>query len=132
MAIGIHGGGRGALLCRLTVCGCNGVRVPQGLSDKKGVAMDRPSAPPPECQLKTFAAAALLSCVAVTPVFAQATIQEPGYFAQFYPNLDVLNGGAPTPAATLSPAAMQAYAERESGVGPAHFRATPPVRRSRR
>jgi hypothetical protein len=59
---------------------------------------------------------------------------EPGYFAQFYPNLDVLNGGAPTPAARLGldPAAMQAYAERESGVGPAHFRAIPVGRRSRR
>jgi hypothetical protein len=96
--------------------------------------MYRPSAPPLECQLKTFAATALLSCVTVTPVFAQAAIQEPGYFAQFYPNLDVLNGGAPTPAARLGldPAAMQAYAERESGVGPAHFRATPVGRRSRR
>jgi hypothetical protein len=30
-------------------------------------------------------------------------IQEPGVFAFYYPNLDVLNGGAPTPAARLSP-----------------------------
>ena len=30
-------------------------------------------------------------------------IQEPGLFAFYYPNLDVLNGGAPTPAARLSP-----------------------------
>jgi hypothetical protein len=96
--------------------------------------MYRPSAPPLECQLKTFAATALLSCATVTPVFAQAAIQEPGYFAQFYPNLDVLNGGASTPAASLGldPAAMQAYAEGESGVGPAHFRAMSVGRRSRR
>ena len=33
----------------------------------------------------------------------RAAIQEPGAFAFFYPNLDVLNGGAPTPAARLSP-----------------------------
>jgi hypothetical protein len=34
-----------------------------------------------------------------TPVFAQAAIQEPGAFAFYYPNNDVLNGGQPTPAA---------------------------------
>ena len=33
----------------------------------------------------------------------RAAIQEPGLFAFNYPNLDVLNGGAPTPAARLSP-----------------------------
>jgi hypothetical protein len=32
----------------------------------------------------------------------RAAIQEPGLFAFYYPNLDVLNGGAPTPAARLS------------------------------
>lgn len=81
---------------------------------------------------KALAAAVLLSAAAVTPVFAQASagalyaknlrdsgynpnndfnsngtmraaIQEPGAFAFYYPNLDVLNGGAPTPAARLSP-----------------------------
>ncbi|WP_407181262.1 hypothetical protein [Bradyrhizobium sp. STM 3562] len=53
--------------------------------------------------LKTLAAAVLLSTTVVTPAFAQAAIQEPGAFAFFYPNLDVLNGGRPTPAARLSP-----------------------------
>src|SRR4029453_17520725 len=33
----------------------------------------------------------------------RAAIQEPGAFAFYYPNLDVLNGGAPTPAAEASP-----------------------------
>ena len=33
----------------------------------------------------------------------RAAIQEPGAFAFYYPNLDVLNGGSPTPAARLSP-----------------------------
>jgi hypothetical protein len=81
---------------------------------------------------KALAAAVLLSATAATPVFAQApdagaaytknlrdsgynpkndfnpdgtmraAIQEPGLFAFYYPNLDVLNGGAPTPAARLS------------------------------
>jgi hypothetical protein len=80
---------------------------------------------------KALAAAVLLSATAATPGFAQgagdlymknlrdsgynpnndfnsngtmrAAIQEPGLFAFYYPNLDVLNGGAPTPAARLSP-----------------------------
>src|ERR1700740_2934637 len=33
----------------------------------------------------------------------RAAIQEPGLFAFYYPNLDVLNGGAPTHAARRSP-----------------------------
>jgi hypothetical protein len=33
----------------------------------------------------------------------RAAIQEPGLFAFNYPDLDVLNGGAPTPAAKASP-----------------------------
>ncbi len=49
--------------------------------------------------LKTIAVAAVLSALTATPLFAQAAIQEPGAFAFFYPNRDVLNGGAPTPAA---------------------------------
>lgn len=81
--------------------------------------------------LKTLAAAVLLSVAVAAPAFAQApaalyaknlrdsgynpkndynqdgtmraAIQEPGLFAFYYPNLDVLNGGAPTPAARLSP-----------------------------
>ena len=51
--------------------------------------------------LKTVAAAVVLSALAATPVFAQAAIQEPGAFAFYHPCLDVLNGGAPTPAAKL-------------------------------
>jgi hypothetical protein len=69
---------------------------------------------------KTIAIAAALSALSATPVFAQAAIQEPGLFAFYHPYLDVLNGGAPTPAARLAaepPASMQAYAARESGVG---------------
>jgi BA14K-like protein len=45
-------------------------------------------------------AAAVLSLMSATPVFAQVAIQEPGAFAFAYPNNDVLNGGRPTPAAT--------------------------------
>jgi hypothetical protein len=51
--------------------------------------------------LKTIAAAAAFAALTATPVFAQAAIQEPGLFAFYHPNLDVLNGGVPTPAARL-------------------------------
>lgn len=49
----------------------------------------------------------------------RAAIQEPGLFAFYYPNLDVLNGGAPTPAARLSrdwPALKGACASAGGGV----------------
>ena len=52
-------------------------------------------------KLKIFSAAGILSLMFATPVFAQAAIQEPGLFAFYYPNNDVLNGGRPTPAAGL-------------------------------
>ena len=98
---------------------------------------------------KALAAAVLLSATAATPVFAhtggdaslyaknlqdsgynpkndfnpngtiRAAIQEPGAFAFYYPNLDVLNGGEPTPAARLSPdwpALKGAWASAGGGV----------------
>ena len=37
-------------------------------------------------------AAALLATAFATPVFAQAAIQEPGAFAFYHPNADVLAG----------------------------------------
>ncbi len=49
-------------------------------------------------------AAALLATVLATPVFAQAAIQEPGAFAFYHPNVDVL-GGRP---AYQAPQAYQA------------------------
>jgi hypothetical protein len=57
--------------------------------------------------------------MSLTPVFAQAA--EPGLFAFYHPNADVLNGGAPTPEAALAsapPAASEAYAAAESGITP--------------
>ena len=79
--------------------------------------------------IKTVAVAGLLSMMAAAPAFAQEAIQEPGTFAFYYPNLDVLNGGAPTPAYRMEgmpPSVMQAYNERESGM------AAPNVRQHRR
>jgi hypothetical protein len=50
-------------------------------------------------RFKMLGAAVVLSLMSATPVFAQAAIQEPGAFAFFYPNNDVLNAGRPAPAA---------------------------------
>jgi hypothetical protein len=41
--------------------------------------------------IPTLAAAFLITAIA-TPVFAQAAIQEPGAFAFYHPNVDVLGG----------------------------------------
>jgi hypothetical protein len=68
---------------------------------------------------KAFAAVVLLSSTAATPTFAQAAIQEPGLFSFYYPNLDVLNGGIPSPAVRLSrdwPALRGACAAIGAGV----------------
>ena len=76
-------------------------------------------------RFKILSAAAILSLMFATPVFAQAAIQEPGAFAFYYPNNDVLNGGRPTPAAGQNPqmpvllgsnpyAAMDSSADRAS------------------
>jgi hypothetical protein len=46
---------------------------------------------------KTLGAAALLSMTLVTPVFAQAAIQEPGAYAFYHPNGDVLEAGVSRP-----------------------------------
>jgi hypothetical protein len=52
-------------------------------------------------RLNIVSAAAILTLMSATPVFAQAAIQEPGSFSFYYPNNDVLNGGQPTPAARM-------------------------------
>jgi hypothetical protein len=55
---------------------------------------------------KLIRAAVIVSAQFATPVFAQAVIDEPGNFAFFYPNVDVLNPPRPTDAmaAQLAPA----------------------------
>jgi hypothetical protein len=60
-------------------------------------------------RFKILGAAAILSLISAAPVFAQAAIQEPGMFAFYYPNNDVLNGGRPTPAARM---------DAKAGLGP--------------
>jgi opacity protein-like surface antigen len=71
---------------------------------------------------KAIAAAAVASALLATPVFAQEAIQEPGSFAFYHPYLDVVNGGAPTPALKIAndPAAMQGYVAHELGTAQHH------------
>ncbi len=61
--------------------------------------------------LKAIAAAALLSTLTATPLFAQAAISEPGAFSFYHPDRDVLNGGAPI-YQTQKPAVMPYAASR--------------------
>ena len=50
---------------------------------------------------KFLAAATSLSALIATSASAQPVIDEPGLYAFYYPNNDVLNGGRPTPAAGM-------------------------------
>ena len=65
-------------------------------------------------RLTALVAVALLSTVSITPALAQAAISEPGAFQAMFPNRDVLNGGALTPAGRmgleLPNGAVNAYA----------------------
>jgi hypothetical protein len=64
--------------------------------------------------LKLLGAAALLSAAFATQAFAQAAVQEPGAFAFYHPNIDVLNAGRG------GPPAADAYAfvpERSNAAG---------------
>jgi hypothetical protein len=45
---------------------------------------------------KLFGAALVLSAIAMVPVSAQEAIQEPGAYAFYHPNGDVLRSGAPS------------------------------------
>jgi hypothetical protein len=46
---------------------------------------------------KVFAATVILSTAIATPVFAQAAISEPGAFAFYHPDADVLHAGSTPP-----------------------------------
>lgn len=71
-------------------------------------------------RFKILSAAAILSIMTATPVFAQAAIQEPGTFAFYHPNADVLRAGRPRPAETAGAMASvpfrgsDAYASMDS------------------
>jgi hypothetical protein len=74
--------------------------------------------------LKIFAATLVLSAASVTTAFAQAAIGEPGAYAFYHPNGDVLHAGSPTPAAD----AMAAYTDRVVTSAPHRARHSRPAR----
>jgi|SRR5450432_1355739 hypothetical protein len=49
---------------------------------------------------KILGAAAVLSMMIAPPLFAQAAVQEPGLYAFYHPNADVLNAGRSYPRET--------------------------------
>jgi hypothetical protein len=71
---------------------------------------------------KILSAASIISMMIATPVFAQAAIQEPGAFAFYHPNADVLNSGRPLPGeaagamASLPFGGSHAYASMDSNM----------------
>lgn len=58
-------------------------------------------------KFNVLGAVALLSTAIATPVFAQAAVQEPGAYAFYHPNADVLEANQPRrrePAGAMAPA----------------------------
>ena len=51
---------------------------------------------------KLFSAALVLSAAVATPLSAQEAIQEPGNYAFYHPNGDVLNAGSARPANAMA------------------------------
>jgi hypothetical protein len=71
-------------------------------------------------RLKVLTAAAILLMVMATPVFAQAAVQEPGAFAFYHPNADVLHSSQPAGAmASVRFGSGNAYASMDGNVNPA-------------
>jgi len=73
---------------------------------------------------KTLTAAALISMASIPPAFAAWSFadQEPAAYASMYPNRDVLNGGALTPAGRMglerAGGAAPVFAGRNVHIGP--------------
>ena len=70
---------------------------------------------------KFFGALAILSSLTAAPALAQHMIEEPGMYAFYHPNADVLNAGRPLPRETAGAMASvpfrgsNAYAGTDSG-----------------
>ena len=75
--------------------------------------------------IPTLAAAFLMTAITTT-VFAQPAIQEPGVFAFYHPNADVLNGGRPAYRSfDQSNAYYNSNAYYDEGVPPPQLRQRP-------
>jgi hypothetical protein len=65
-----------------------------------------------------LAAAVILSAATATQVLAQAAVQEPGVFAFYHPNADVLNAGGPRPADAMASVNGGSMAQMRMSVQP--------------
>ena len=65
-------------------------------------------------KLKILGAAAMLSLTFATPVFAQEAIRDPGAFAFYHPDDDVLSGGRPTAATGLDDRTLMQLDNRDA------------------
>jgi hypothetical protein len=65
-----------------------------------------------------LAAAAILSAATATQVFAQAAIQEPGAYAFYHPNADVLSAGRSRPADAMASVNAGSMAQMQMSVRP--------------
>jgi hypothetical protein len=89
-----------------------GPRVSQSINRRRNQTMT---------SFKILSAAAILSMMTAPPLFAQAAIGEPGAYAFYHPNADVLNAGRPLPRETAGAMASvpfrgsNAYAGTDSG-----------------
>jgi hypothetical protein len=65
-----------------------------------------------------LAAAVILSAATATQVLAQAAVQEPGAYAFYHPNADILNAGASRSADAMASANGAAVAQMQMSVQP--------------
>jgi hypothetical protein len=76
---------------------------------------------------KLIGSALVLAAFVAAPVSAQQAIQEPGAYAFYHPNGDVLNARAPTPAAGAFASQIRpadSMAQAQMSVRPHHTRHT--------
>jgi hypothetical protein len=76
---------------------------------------------------KLIGSALVLAAFVAAPVSAQQAVQEPGAYAFYHPNADVLNAGAPAPAtggfaSTVRPS--DSMAQMQMSARPHHTRHT--------
>ena len=65
-------------------------------------------------RFKTLSAAAILSMMMATQVFAQAAVQEPGAAAFYHPDADILHAGQPALRESAGAMASIPFASREA------------------
>jgi hypothetical protein len=73
-------------------------------------------------KFKLAGAALVFAAFAAAPASAQEAISEPGAYAFYHPNADVLNAGRPTPASGGSVRPADSMARMQMSMRPHHSR----------